>query len=475
MRGKSLPIILATLLLAGCTMAPTYKRPSMPVPENWPTGPAYQAAPSGQTGTTPGNMAWHDFYLNEQMRQVIDLALKNNRDLRITALNIERAQALYRIKRADLLPSVYASGSGLRKGIPADLAKEGEAFTSKEYSVGLGITSWEIDFFGRVRSLKDQALQQYFATQEAWRSARIALMAEVARVYLALAADREGLKLSADTLKSQEESLRLIERRFNAGSSSMLDVRQAQTRVEAARRDVALFTARIAQDENALVFLVGASIPPNLLPSAMDPDAVLRDISVKLPSEVLLGRPDIMQAEDQLKAANAYIGVARAAFFPSITLTTSVGSASPELSHLFTAGAETWLFMPQVNMPIFDPRTWAALKGVKAEREIALAQYEKAIQAGFREVADALAQRGTIGEQISAQVALVDAISEAYRLADARYQRGIDSYLTVLDAQRSLYAAQLVLIGLRLERLGNLVTLYKVLGGGNGSPAIPAS
>jgi multidrug efflux system outer membrane protein len=181
-----------------------------------------------------------------------------------------------------------------------------------------------------------------------------------------------------------------------------------------------------------------------------------------------------MQAEDQLKAANAYIGAARAAFFPSITLTTSVGSASPKLSHLFTAGAETWLFMPQVNMPIFDPRTWAALKGVKTEREIALAQYEKAIQAGFREVADALAQRGTIGEQISAQVALVDATSEAYRLADARYQRGIDSYLTVLDAQRSLYAAQLVLIGLRLERLGNLVTLYKVLGGGNGSPAIPA-
>lgn len=475
MRGRSLPIILATLLLAGCTMAPTYKRPPMPVPENWPTGPAYQAAPSGQIATTPGNIAWRDFYLNEQMRQVIDLALKNNRDLRITALNIERARALYRIKRADLLPSVYAAGSGLKKGIPAGLANEGEAFTSKEYSVGLGITSWEIDFFGRVRSLKDQALQQYFATQEAWRSARIALMAEVARVYLALAADREGLKLSADTLKSQEESLRLIERRFNAGSSSMLDVRQAQTRVEAARRDVALFTARIAQDENALIFLVGASIPPNLLPSAMDPDAVLRDISVELPSEVLLGRPDIMQAEDQLKAANAYIGVARAAFFPSITLTTSVGSASPELSHLFTAGAETWLFMPQVNMPIFDPRTWAALKGVKAEREIALAQYEKAIQAGFREVADALAQRGTIGEQISAQVALVEATSEAYRLADARYQRGIDSYLTVLDAQRSLYAAQLVLIGLRLERLGNLVTLYKVLGGGNGSPAIPAS
>ncbi len=470
MKGKFLPIIFATLLLTGCTMAPAYKRTPMPVPENWPTGPAYQTAPSAQATTAPASIPWHDFYLNEQIRQVIGLALKNNRDLRITALNIDRAQALYRIRRADLLPAVYAAGSGVRQGVPADLAKEGEGYTAKEYSVNLGITSWEVDFFGRVRSLKDQALQQYFATQEAWRSARIALMAEVANVYLALAADRESLKLATDTLKSQEESFRLIERRFNVGSSSMLDVRQAQTRMEAARRDVALFTTRIAQDENALAFLVGAPIPPHLLPSAMDPDAVLRDISVGLPSEVLLSRPDIMQAEDQLKAVNAYIGAARAAFFPSITLTTNVGSASPELSHLFTAGAQTWLFMPQISMPIFDPRTWSALKAVKVEREIALAQYEKAIQTGFREVADALAQRGTIEEQISAQRALVDATSDAYRLADARYQRGIDSYLTVLDAQRSLYAAQQILITLRLQRLGNLVTLYKVMGGDQGAP-----
>lgn len=475
MIGKSLAVLLAIVLLVGCTMAPTYKQPSLPVPANWPTGPAYQAVPFGQTGVAPADTGWRGFYLGEQLRQVIDLALKNNRDLRISALNIERAQAFYRIRRADLLPSVYASGSASNTGIPADLANEGKAYISREYSVGLGITSWELDFFGRVRSLKDQALEQYFATEQAWRSARISLIAEVANVYLALAADRESLKLTRETLKSQEESTRLIERRFDVGTSSMLDVRQAQTRVEAARRDVALFTARIAQDENALAFLVGASIPPDLLPGMMDQDVILKDIAVKLPSEVLLNRPDIIQAEHQLKAANAYMGAARAAFFPSITLTTSIGTASTELSHLFTAGAQTWSFLPQINMPIFDPRTWAALKEVKAERGIALAQYEKAIQAGFREVADALAQRGTIEEQILAQQALVNATSEAYRLADARYQRGVDSYLTVLDAQRSLYAAQEILISLRLARLSNLVTLYKVLGGGNSASAGPSS
>lgn len=475
MMEKSLPAIVAAFLLVGCTMAPAYKRPPLPIPGDWPTGSAYQVTAPQQTGALPDEVGWRDFFLNEQLRQIIDLALKNNRDLRIAALNIERAQAMYRIRRADLLPAVYASGSVLNSRVPADLANEGEAYTSRQYNVGLGITSWELDFFGRVRSLKDQALQQYFATEEAWRSARIALIAEVANVYLALAADRESRKLSADTLKSQEESLHLTERRFSVGTSSVLDVRQAQTRVEAARRDVALFTTKIAQDENALAYLVGRSIPPELLPGVMDPEVVVKDIAVKLPSAVLLNRPDIMQAEYQLKAANAYIGAARAAFFPSITLTTAVGTASPELSHLFTAGAQTWSFLPQVSMPIFDPRTWAALKEVKAEREIALAQYEKAIQAGFREVADALAQRGTIGEQISAQIALVDATSEVYRLADARYQRGIDNYLTVLDAQRSLYAAQLVLINLRLQRLSNLVTLYKVLGGGDSIPPDPSS
>jgi outer membrane protein, multidrug efflux system len=476
MIGKSPLILVTILLLAGCTMAPAYKRPVMPVPDSWPKGPAYQAGSSEQTGQTPDNVPWRDFYLNERLRQVIDLALKNNRDLRITALNIQRAQALYRIKRADLLPSVYASGSSPNSRVPVDLANEGEAYTSRQYNVGVGITSWEIDFFGRVRSLKDQALQQYFATEEAWRSARIALIAEVAKAYLTLAADRENLKLALETLSSQEESSRLIERRFNVGTSSMLDVRQAQTRVEAARRDAAFYTARIASDENALTFLAGASIPPELLPIAMEADAALKeDIAVKLPSEVLLSRPDIMQAEDQLKAANAYIGAARAAFFPSISLTTNIGTASPEFSHLFTAGAQTWLFTPQISMPIFDPRTWAALQAVKAEREIAIAQYEKAIQTGFREVADALAQRGTIEEQVSAQRALVDATSEAYRLAEARYQHGIDSYLTVLDAQRSQYAAQQALIGLRLERLTNLVTLYKVLGGGSSFQAGPSS
>lgn len=463
---KVFSITLAILCLAGCTMAPAYKRPSLPVPANWPTGPAYKGAIEEQGGSAPANTVWRDFYLNEQLRKVIELALRNNRDLRISALNIEKAQALYSIRRADLIPSVYASGKGIQAGVPADLSKTGRATTTREYSVSLGITAFELDFFGRVRSLKDQALEQYFATEQAWRSARIALIAEVANTFLTLAADRESLNLARETLKSQEESYRLIERRFNVGASSMLDLRQVETRVEAARRDAALFAVREARDENALALLAGTPIPLYLLPQALDPNVTLKNISVNLPSEVLLGRPDIAQAEHQLKAVNAYIGAARAAFFPSITLTTGIGTASNELSRLFEAGAQSWSFTPQVSMPIFDPRTWAALKTVKVEREIAVAQYEKAIQTGFREVADALAQRGTIGDQIAAQQALVNAISEAYRLATARYNQGIDSFLPVLDSQRSLYASQEGLIALRLAHLTNLVTLYKVLGGG---------
>lgn len=467
---KAFPILIALLSLVGCTMAPTYSRPAPSVPDTWPTGPAYDAV-QNQIGPIPAITNWHDFYSDDKLRKVISLALKNNRDLRITALNVERAQALYRIQRSDLLPSVYASGAGVNKRVPADLSNKGGAYTNREYSVSLGITSWEIDFFGRLRSLKDQALEQYFGSEQAWRSARIALMAEVANVYLALAADRQSLKLTKDTLKSQDESYRLIERRFGVGASSMLDVRQAQTRLEAARRDVAFFTTREAQDQNVLTLLAGAPIPPDLLPEVLESDVVLKDITIKLPSEVLLSRPDIMAAEHRLKAVNAFIGAARAAFFPSITLTTGIGTATSELSRLFTAGAQMWSFMPQINMPIFDSRTWGALRTVKVEREIAVAQYEKAVQSGFREVADALAQRGTIGEQISAQQALVDASSDVYRLADARYQRGIDSYLSVLDAQRSLYAAQQILINLHLARLSNLVTLYKVLGGGNNASA----
>jgi multidrug efflux system outer membrane protein len=468
---NALPIILTLICLAGCSLAPTYTRPTAPIPLGWPTGPAYTEAAGSRTGPDAADIGWRRFYVDEKLQQVISLALSNNRDLRIAALNIERARALYRIQRAELFPAVNASGDIIKQRVPADLSMTGKSMTVREYDAGLGVSSWELDFFGRIRSLKDRALEQYLATEQASRSAQISLAAEVANAYVMFAADRENLKLVQSTLEAQEATYTLIQRRFEVGASSELDLRQAQTRMEAARVDAARYTRQVALDENALNLLVGSSVPAELLPGELTTDTVLMDVSPGLSSEVLLRRPDILQAESLLKAANANIGAARAAFFPRITLTSSIGTSSVELSGLFRPGSSTWTFAPQVTMPIFDARIWSALRVIKVEREIALAQYEKAIQVAFKEMADALAFRGTVGDQLVAQESLVQASEDAYRLSDARYIKGIDSYLSVLDAQRSLYSAQQGLITLRLARLTNLVTLYKVLGGGNNSPS----
>ena len=374
-------------------------------------------------------------------------------------------------------PSTASSGPNccrlLTRGVPsarngcrASSRRAGQPATVELYNVNLGVSSWEIDLFGRIRNLKDAALEQYLATEQARASAQITLVAAVANTCLTLAADRENLKLAQSTLETQQETYEMIRRRAEVGASSDLDLRQAQTRVDAARVDIARYTSQVALDENALTLLVGSPVPPDLLPDALSEVAAPRDFTPGLPSEVLQRRPDILQAESQLRAAHANIGAARAALFPRITLTTSIGTTSDQLSGLFTSGSGTWAFVPQIVVPIFDARSWAAYDVTKVDREIALAQYEKAIQVAFREVADSLAQRGTLGDQLQAQQSLVDASADGYRLSDARYTRGIDSYLRVLDAQRSLYGAQQGLIAIRLARLTNLVTLYKVLGGG---------
>lgn len=466
MIGNALSIILTILCLAGCTLAPTYTRPAPPVPGEWPTGPAYKGVAAGETGSGAIDIGWCEFYVDEKLQKVISLALSNNRDLRIAALNIQRARAVYGIARAELFPVVSASGGLVEQNIPADIAQNLEAYDSRQYGVNAGVTSWELDFFGRIRSLKDRALEQYLATEQAARSTQISLVAEVAQVYLTYAADAEGLRLAQSTLDTYETTYKLIQRRCEVGASSELDLRQAQTRVEAARVDIARYTRQVALNENALNLLVGSPVPAELLPREMSAIREPKEILPGLSSEVLLHRPDILQAESQLKAAYANIGAARAAFFPQITLTGSMGTTSDELSGLFKAGANTWTFAPQITMPIFDARLWSALDAVKVEREITLAQYEKAIQTAFREVADALAYRGTLGDQMAAQESLVQAWEQAYRLSDARYKKGIDNYLGVLEAQRSLFAAQQILIVIRLSRLTNLVTLYKVLGGG---------
>ena len=461
-------VALALLALSGCTMAPSYTRPDAPVPANWPNGPAYKDSAAKSADKAVTDIKWQVFFINEQLQKLIALALDNNRDLRIATLNIERSRALYRIQRADLFPTVIATGNGIEERVPAVLSLTGQPEIVRQYNVNLGFSSYEIDLFGRVRSLKDKALEEFFATEEARRSVQISLVAEVASDYLTLAADIERLKIAQDTFKSQQSSYNLIQSRFEAGASSELDLRQAQTTVDSARVDIARFTGQVAQDENALALVLGSPVPADLLPSGLSAITALKELSAGLPSDVLQRRPDIVQAEHLLKAANANIGAARAAFFPSITLTTSIGASSVQLSGLFKGGtAVAWSFAPQITLPIFDAgRNRANLKVTEVDREIFLSQYEKAIQGAFREVADALAQHGTLDDQMEAQQSLTDAIAKSYLLSQARYNNGIASYLDVLDSQRSLYSAQQGLITIRLSRLINLVTLYKVLGGG---------
>jgi multidrug efflux system outer membrane protein len=469
MGRKLVPLVAITaVLLAGCTLAPNYTRPEAPVPATWPGGPAYDNAQASPGAPAAAEVPWREYFTDERLRQLIETALRNNRDLRVAALNVERARAVYGIARAELLPVIEATGRGRKERAPSSAFgnDEGSVITER-YDVNLGVSSWEIDFFGRIRSLKDAALQEYLATGQARSGAQILLVSGVANAYLTLAADRETLQLAHSTLDAQKAAYNLIRKRFDVGFSTELDLRQAQTRVDAARVDLALYARLEAQDENALALLVGSKVPAELLPDNLSLVSPAREISPGVSSEVLLLRPDILQAEDLLKAANANIGAARATLFPRISLTTAFGTASGELSGLFKPGSKAWNFSPQIVAPIFDARAWSALKAIKAERKIAVALYEKAIQTAFREVADALAVRGTVEDQLSAQQSLVEAASVTYRLSNARYMKGIDSFLGVLDAQRSLYAAQQGLIAVRLTRFANQVRLYAVMGGGS--------
>lgn len=452
----------AALLLGGCTLIPKYNRPDAPVPAELPPA-ASRLSPEAPFAA---DLTWQEFFPDPKLQQVIATALDNNRDLQIAALNVERARALYRVQRAELLPAVNATGSGSKQGIPAALSTSGSPMTVEQYSVDMGVASWEIDLFGRIRSLEKRALQQYLATDEARRGTQIALVSGVATAYMALAADLENLQLAQSTLYTQQKAYDLIQQQADSGVATELDLRRAQTQVDTAKGEIARYTQLIALDRNALNFLAGIPVPDELLPADLAGIVPSRDISAGLSSDVLLFRPDIIAAEHQLKATYAAIGAARAAFFPRISLTAAVGTASDELSSLFDADSDAWNFTPQVVLPIFDARTWAAYRVSKADRNLALAQYEKTIQTAFRDVADALAVFDTVDQQIAAQQAVVDSAQKIYELSGQRYTQGIDSYLSVLDAQRSLYAAQQGLIYLRLSRRTNQVRLYAVLGGG---------
>ena len=458
----ALATLAAALLLAGCgTMIPPPVKPALPVAENFPGQPA--GAPAGLAAA---DIAWSAYFTDPRLQRLIALALETNRDLRVAVLAIDQARAQLQLRRADELPTVNA-------GVTASRAPGGNGNIVSSYSAGLQISAYEVDFFGRVRSLGEAAQAQLLASTEARKTVQIALVSAIAQTWFAVQADEALLEVTRQTLETRQESYRLTKLKFDNGASSELDLRQAESLLEAGRVALAQQTRQRALDENALVLLVGRPLPVDL-PAAtpLGRAPAMADLPAGLPSDLLVRRPDVRQAEQQLVAANANIGAARAAFFPRISLTASAGVASNELSGLFKGGNLAWSFVPQLLQPIFDAgRNQANLEAAQLARDVAVANYEKAIQTAFREVSDALAGRATLGEQLRAQQAQAQSEQVRLRLADLRYRNGASSYLEVLDAQRALFAAQQAVVQVQAAQLQNQVALYKALGGGWTDPA----
>lgn len=454
-------LLLLALLAGGCTMAPRYARPEPEAPAAWPAdaAPARVADPAAVL-PAPG-----EFFVDPRLRGTLELALEHNRDLRLAGLNAEKVRAYYRIERGGLLPAVSAIGSGSKRRTPADLSSTGATSFSESYSVQAGVSAWELDLFGRLRSLKKQALEQWLATVEGERGVRLAVAAATGQAWLGLAASTEQLRLAEAAQQAMDSLQVLVRLRHEAGLATRLDLLRADSQRLGARQSVDQYRLLAARDRHALDLVVGAELPAALLPDGISEVPPPREPAVGLPSEVLLARPDILAAEHRLKAANAQIGAARAAFFPRITLTGLAGSSSAELDGLFKAGSESWTFAPSASLPLLDTRVWAASDVSRLEREIAETQYQSAIRAAFRDVADALAARQAAGRQLGTQEELVAAAIESDRLARERWMSGLDGYLGVLDAERSLRAAQQALVGLRLADQASLVQLYAALGG----------
>lgn len=477
----------AGLTLAGCNLAPKYVRPELSVPVATPAGPAY-AATDAAGAIMPADTAWEAFFTDDRLRRVIRTALDNNRDLRVSVANVAQARAQYRVQRADLFPTLAANGGATYQKSPFGVVGGGTgggtggtggtgggtgggAVSSGRadiYTANVGVSAWEIDLFGRVRNLTQAQQEQYFAAEENRNAAQVSLIAEIATQWLTMAADQDRLKIARDTERAFGQTVKLTQDRFRIGIASELEVRQASTSYDQARSDIAEATTLIAQDQNALNLLAGTSLTADMLPARLEETSpTLENLPANLPSEVLLRRPDIASAEHQLVAANANIGAARAAFFPNISLTAAFGTISLGLSNLFGSGTQNWSVAPSVSQTLFDfGRNKGNLRYAQATRDAAVATYEKSIQTGFREVADALARRGTIGAQLQAQTSLRDNAAGAFKLSELRFRAGIDTFLNTLDSQRSLYTAQQSLLAARLTRDSNSVELYRALGGG---------
>lgn len=477
MNKPTLSAMLLAGLLTGCTMIPSYEMPSLPVLDSWQEQPEPQPVPPvPEAGVKAAReIAWQAFFESPQMRQLIDAALEHNRDLKMAALNVEAVRALYRVERSDLVPGIDVGASGSRQKVTKAQSTSNPLFNTPQeyitstYTANVASTAFELDLFGKLRSENEAALERYFASQQAHDAAKVALIAQTANTYLQWLADGEILKLTQETLATQEKSFTLISKSYESGVASKLDLAQVRQAVQTAKANQALYSRRVMQDRNALQLLVGTQdITPILGQVELQQVKLRRDLPLGLPSEVLLVRPDIRQAEHELNAANANIGAARAAFFPTISLTGAYGYASRDLGDLFTGAASgAWSFAPKITMPIFQGgRNLANLDYASLVKEASVANYEKTIQTAFREVSDELAARMTLDEELQAQQQLVAATQDAYDLSYARYREGIDSFLNVLDAQRSLFAARQQEIEIQKQRLANLVNLYKALGGG---------
>ena len=464
---KRVALTVLTALIAGCSLQPVYERPAAPVSATYPSGDAYRS-PSDGSGSLPAvDIGWRDFLTDPRLQRLVELALANNRDLRVAALNVAQTQAQYRITRSTLFPQVGAFANSSAARVPASLSSTGNATVLHDYSVGLS-ASWEIDFFGRLQSQSDQAMQQYLATAQAHKAFEILLVSEVADQYLTLLAFDELLAVTQQTLETAQASYKIALLQFQTGTGTELSVAQAETVVEQAQANYSAQVRGRAQAENALVLLVGQPLPADLPPPvALGSQSILADIPAGLPSDLLAPRPDIMQAEATLRGANANIGAARAAFFPTISLTGTSGTASSALGGLFKAGSLAWSFLPSITMPIFEGgQLQASLDVATLQKDINVAQYEKAIQSAFREVADGLAARGTYDDEVASIERYTDAQQRSLDLSELRFKNGVDNYLAVLAAQTGLYNAQLTLVSARLARLTSLVNLYQYLGGG---------
>jgi multidrug efflux system outer membrane protein len=459
-------LVLWVCFVCGCTLEPTYQATPLPVPDEWPT----LAASSGHSGEARAtrDIGWRQFFTDSRLQALIDLALANNRDLRIAVLNVAEVRAQYRIQRSALFPGLDASGYFAREKLPSALTYGIPSSTNGYYEVDVGVSSYEVDLFGRVRSMSHAALEEYLAQEQAHRAAQLSLVAEVTNTYLTLASDRELERLSEATLQGHISSFALEQRQHDAGTASGIETAHAQVTVDLARIDFERRRGNIALDIDALTLLIGTPIDPALLPDRFDVETMgISQIPAGLPSVVLLHRPDVLQAEHALRAANANIGAARADFFPRIVLTADIGTASEQLSNLFGTGTGTWIFAPQVLLPIFHAGAlMSSLDVAHIKQKIALSKYENSIQSGFREVADALASAEILNRQLVAQQELVETTRRAIDIAQLRYHEGRDSYLDVLDSQREHYTAQVGLVSIRLAEQSNRVTLYKVLGGG---------